>query len=62
MWSWEASRGLEVLEPLWAWQEPDRRGKEEKTVGAGENFQTEKSTSESEVFARKDYIPFNRYL
>ena len=61
MWSWEAaSRGLEVLEPLWSWQEPDRRGKEEKTVKVEEKLKTEKSSSESEMLARKDYIPFNR--
>ena len=62
MWSWEASRGLE---PLWSWQDPDRRGKEEKTVKEELKLEvereTEKSKSGPEMMARKDYIPFNRY-
>ena len=63
MWSWEAaSRGLQ---PLWSWQDPDRRGKEEKTVKEELKLEvereTEKSKSGPEMMARKDYIPFNRY-
>ena len=63
MWSWEAaSRGLQ---PLWSWQDPDRRGKEEKTVKEElkleRETETEKSKSRPEMLARKDYIPFNRY-
>ena len=44
------------MDPLWSWQEdPERRGKKEE-VG---NMK-EKSKLESGMFARKDYIPFNR--
>ena len=57
MWSWESdSRGS-----LWTWQEPDRRGKEEKTAMVEERVTTETSKTESEMLARKDYVPFNRY-
>ena len=59
MWSWEASRGLE---PLWSWQDPDRTGKEEKTVEEEVERQAEPSERGPGVMARKDYIPFNRYF
>ena len=45
-----------VMEPLWSWQDdPERRGKKEE-VG----MMKEKSKLESGMFARKDYVPFNR--
>ena len=58
MWRWEGTprRQEVVMDPLWAWQEdPERRGKKEE-VG---NMK-EKSKLESGMFARKDYVPFNR--
>ena len=58
MWRWEGTprRQEAVMDPLWAWQEdPERRGKKEE-VG---NMK-EKSKLESGMFARKDYVPFNR--
>ena len=58
MWRWEGTprRQEGVMDPLWSWQEdPERRGKKEE-VG---NMK-EKSRLESGMFARKDYVPFNR--
>lgn len=57
MWRWEGTpRSQVVMEPLWSWQDdPERRGKKEE-VG----MMKEKSKLESGMFARKDYVPFNR--
>ena len=65
MWRWQGlPRTTEerlvrkdvVMEPLWSWQDdPERRGKEEKAGNM-----KEKSKLDSGLFARKDYVPFNR--
>ena len=51
------------MDPLWAWQEdPERRGKKEEVGMMKEEVgnMKEKSKLESGMFARKDYVPFNR--
>ena len=65
MWRWEGTprRQEVVMDPLWAWQEdPERRGKKEEVGMMKEEVgnMKEKSKLESGMFARKDYVPFNR--